>query len=211
MLINIFFGVIVLDNMILTHNRLGKINLILLLVSSLMCASCREERTGCVSLIFDEQNALPRGMMEDLKEEIIKIEYVQKAEVLGFPDNFIDIELSEQKLEAYGVDKEDAVRQIQKQMPEKSDIDAIKKIYITTKGDWRIYLQDIALLVVRQRENEMFYRGRRVYVINIEYDKEMRGRLIDKLERFREASWMEFELNHKCADFYKQQAEGSMP
>jgi multidrug efflux pump subunit AcrB len=184
-----------------------RIYMIFLLSAGLMCVNCREERTGCVSLIFDEHTVPPQGMIEDFKEEIEKIEYVYKAEILGLPEHVIDIVFDEEKVQAYGVDKEKAFRQIREQVPGRDNINALMDIEIETKDGYLIPLAQIACLEQRMEEHKLFYKGKRVYVINIEYDEKMREQLIDELEIFREWSWMEFVLDYECEDFYTQQTE----
>ncbi len=197
--------------MIFAIHRLSKICLILLLFTNLIFFTCRDEHTGCVSLIFDEHTVPPRGMLEDLKEEIEKIEYIQKVEILGLPEHVLDIVPDKQKLEAIGLSEEEFFRQIQNQIQDVKHIQDMESMDIKLKNGNFISLTQIASIHQSQKEHNLFHRGKRVYVINIEYDKDMHGQLTSELEEFRERSWMEFIIDINCEDFDKQQTEDRTP
>lgn len=187
--------------MISVKNRPGKIYLVLLLAACLMFVDCRKESAGCVSLIFDRHTVPPRGILEDLKQELKKIDYVHKAEILGLPESIIDIIYDKKKMEAYGLVEEEVSRQIKKQISEQDNIKDLQNIRIETKQGHLISLAQIARFEQRKAPHELFYEGRQVYVIKIEYNEEMHGQLINKLEKFRELSWMEFIIEFNCGDY----------
>ena len=189
--------------MIFAQLRPEKIYLLLLFAACLMFVNCREESTGCVSLIFDEHTVPPRGMLEDLKEKIKKIDYVHTAEILGLPEAVIDIVLDRKKMEVFGLFEEEVSQQIQKQVADLNNIKSLENIRIETKEGYLIPLPAFANFVQRMERHDVFDKGRQVYVIKIEYTKEMHGQLINELENSRELSWKDFIIDFNC-DVYSE-------